>query len=239
MRKLVGLLAFFLLIPTASSMSFGSIPSTTSLELYKGEQGIFKVYFFNLGERKIYVNLEAEYPKELKVEIWPKRLELKSEITSFPHECEDCGWLALSDGRYVRITPVYVSVRIPKKISTNLYKIKLIAVATSPKEGGEGIRQSLAQVREITLKAYVHGQVSEILEEYNFTNYTFEERNFSLPITGKATIPEVEEKEEGEKTGISLPTGFLTLTEEQKRAFDVGIVITALLGIILIVRILR
>ena len=161
----IGTLGILLLSTLVSAdISLGSIADVDSLTLSKGKIGEFKVSLFNLGDKPLYISLNAEYPREVKVEIHPKKLTLESEITGSPNAGGE--WFVLRDGRtYVRTYPVYVYVKIPPEISKNLYKIKLIVTASDLKElKGKGITQNLAQVREITFTAYVPGSVDRDVE---------------------------------------------------------------------------
>ena len=154
-------------IAGADSISLGSVSDIDSITLNPGEQGVFRLYFFNMGNEPIDVNIKADYPSDLRVEIHPQTMTIEREITRNPSS--DGEWFILADGMtFVRLHRVDVYVKIPSGISTNLYKVKLSAVATrSGISSMNGITQSLAQVRETTLKIYVPGTVRRTREDSN------------------------------------------------------------------------
>lgn len=144
----------------SSEIKFGSIANINYLTINKDGIGEFKVSFLNMGEEDLRVRLRAEYPQDVRVEISPNELTIREEVMDMPN-CSSCEWFVLRDGMtYARAYPVYVYIKIPSEISRNLYRIKLIATAeTVEKSRTTGIKQGLAQVREITLTAYVPGSV--------------------------------------------------------------------------------
>lgn len=144
----------------SADITLGSIADVNYLTLNPGEIGEFKASFFSLGDDAINIKLTAEYPDDLRVEMHPEEFTIDSEITGSPNSGGE--WFVLRDGKtYARTYPVRIYVRIPSQISRNLYRIKIIATAKNTEElSKKGIRQSLAQVREITLTAYVPGEVA-------------------------------------------------------------------------------
>lgn len=154
-------------IAGADSISLGSISDIDSITLNPGEQGVFRLYFFNMGNEPIDINIKADYPSDLRVEIHPEVMTIEKEITRSPSSNGE--WFILADGMtFVRLHRVDVYVKIPSGISTNLYKVKLSAIATrSGISSMNGITQSLAQVRETTLRIYVPGTVRRTREGNN------------------------------------------------------------------------
>lgn len=146
----------------SAEITLGSITDVKFLTLQKGGMGKFKASFFNLGNETLKLEFDLEYPRELRVEIQPKELTIEPGIMD-PSDCNSCEFFILKDGKtYTRTHPVYVYVKIPSDISRNLYRIRLIATARSKQGSGDsGIRQSLAQVREVTFEAYVPGSVKD------------------------------------------------------------------------------
>ena len=167
-------------------ITLGSMADVNSLTIQKGEIGRFKISFFNLGNDPLKVEFSTEYPNELRVELDPKKLTLyPGTATSSPSECsgsEECEWFILNDGKsYVRVHPVYIYVKIPSEISRNFYRIKINAIASNINDNSknkEGIKQSLAQVREFTLSAYVPGKTTGKEIEYGYEEE--KESNLSL-----------------------------------------------------------
>jgi len=158
--KIVLVVGIFLLSVLADAISLGSSSDVNYLTLKPGAYGVFETSFFNMGEEPIKVEFEVEYPSDLRIEVVPGELALENELTDNPDSSGS--WLILDGGkRYVKTHPVRVYVKIPPTISRNIYRIKLIATATGKESsGGGGFRQSLAQVREIPLTAYVPGRVN-------------------------------------------------------------------------------
>jgi hypothetical protein len=189
------LISIFLISNFVSAgITLGSIVDINSLTIEKGEIGRFKASFFNLGDKPIKVEFHVEYSKELRVEIDPEELILYSgDITSAPDcsDTEECEWFILRDGRtYARVYPIYIYVKIPSEVSKNFYKIKLTAIASDLEKSDEGgIRQNLAQVREIILTAYVPGRTKES-EKIEFDYDDEEERLKSLKEAYKKMIYE-------------------------------------------------
>jgi len=174
MKKIMGtVIVIYIIVITlmesviADSISLGSISDINSMTLKPGEQGVFRAYFFNMGNNPISVDIDAEYPSDLRVEIHPKELRIEKETTENPSANDT--YLILADGKtYAKLHRVNVYIKIPSRISTNLYKVKLIARAVSSEmEEREGITQSLIQVREIPLTIYVPGVVSGRTRERN------------------------------------------------------------------------
>lgn len=181
MKKVItGLyLMAFLACSSHAEMTLGSIADVHYLTLEKGDIGDYKASFFNMGDRKLYLEFSLEYPNDLKVEISPKKLTLYPGVED-TENCNGCEFFILSDGKtYVRTYPVHVYVKIPPEISRNIYEVKLVAKAKSSGDDDvEGIRQSMVQVREIIFTAYVPGTLktgglldgkTSIIEEYDDT----------------------------------------------------------------------
>jgi len=158
--KIELVVGIFLLSVLAGATSLGSSSDVNYLTLEPGAYGVFEASFFNMGEEPIKVEFEVEYPSDLRIEVVPGELALENEVTDNPDSSGS--WLILDGGkRYVKTHPVRVYVKIPPTISRNIYRIKLIATATGKESsGGGGFRQSLVQVREIPLTAYVPGRVN-------------------------------------------------------------------------------
>jgi hypothetical protein len=224
-----------------------------SLVLGKGEIGEYAVSFFNLCEDPINLELSTEYPSDLRVEIHPPQIILKSEITNIPSKCEDCSWFILSNGgypgRYAKTHPIRIYVKIPSEVSRNLYNLKITATATTASSGGQGLRQQLAQVREIYLKAYVGGTVEKPPQQFNNTQIPLTPSDFEGSSQGTALSAEEPEwqtggmEKQGQTTqagGSQLPSGQISLadkeeTEKQGHSdwFNYAIVFLILLVIII------
>lgn len=223
-KKLFVLILIFSMIHFSSVLSvlnLGSLSSVSHLVLNKGEEGIFKLSFFTLGEEPVHLSIDSEHAEELKVMIVPKELTLKREVTKTPYPCEDCGWFVLKDGEtYAKTTPVYVYVRVPEKITRNLYRIKVTATATSsePPSSGSGIRQSLVQAREFVLTISVPGDVFRPTETTNLTVERMKIEKIESNVSGRRVSNESERR-------ISLPTGFITLSKEQEQTVWVGFLV--------------
>ena len=192
MKKLLFGLCVTLLITAAhGQMTLGSIADIRSLSLEKGDIGDFKASFFSLGDKPLYLDYTLEYPNDLRVEIYPKKLTVRPGATD-TSDCSGCEFFILADGKtYVRTYPVHVYVKIPPEISRNIYEIKLTVKARDSDNGeGNGIQQSMVQVREITFTAYVPGDIkaggimdgkTNVLEEYKT------ETNYSNPVDTPGT----------------------------------------------------
>ncbi|MBN2014261.1 MAG: hypothetical protein JW778_03685 [Candidatus Altiarchaeota archaeon] len=164
MKRFVGfgilLCILFLVLHVEAKISLGSTSDVNGLDLKPGEYAVFSASFFNMGDESLDVDLEVEYPSDLRIEVVPSELRMESSITGNPSSPGE--WLILDGGkRYVKTHPVEVYLKIPSTISRNTYNIKLIATAKgSESAGGEGFKQSLVQVREVVFTAKVPGQVS-------------------------------------------------------------------------------
>ncbi|MEA3255724.1 MAG: hypothetical protein U9Q22_07825 [Candidatus Altiarchaeota archaeon] len=163
MKKIVVPLVLFICFmnTVSAGITLGSTSGENHLKLMKGDIGRFKTMFFNLGDNPLSLELTAEHPKDLKVEISPNKLTLNSEVTSDPN-CVDCEWFILKDGRsYARVHPVYIYVKIPLGVTKNHYNLKITAIASDINEKEtEGVTQSLVQVREFTFSIYVPGAIT-------------------------------------------------------------------------------
>ena len=221
---LIGILLFLPLV-NSSTINLGTIPDLTTLHLKKGDEGIFKISFFTLGDDPVNVKIKAEYPEDLSVTIIPDSFTLHKEVTTSPYECAKCGWFVLKDGKtFAKTTPVYIHVRIPSKISRNLYEVKLIATATSSgSTPTAGMSQSLVQSREFTLKAFVSGSI-----ETPSLNYTKPE-TLTIKKVGTAntttTPPGIMNI-----TGL-IPKGWITLPKEQKENVQNWIIIISVIAV--------
>ena len=229
---IVSLIVLGIGIHTAlAGLSLGSMVNKNDLTLTKGSSGVFKVSFFNLGNERLYVDLDAEYPRELRVDIYPSSLVLDSEITTTPYRCDDCGWFVLKDGKtWVKTKPVYITVKVPGKITRNDYRIKLIATARTAGGGNKGgMRQTLSHVREINLNLYVPGKTVEVEEILNMTEEELfggveeeeEKEEYQEP-----TMGELFEKTRKEET---VPTGKAILAQETQNIVNIAVI--AVIGI--------
>ena len=232
-----------LLIPSfiTATINLGSMVNVGHLTLNKGESGTYKISFFTLGDEELLLTLTSEHPEEVRVDIHPSKLILRAEKTKTPYACSDCGWFVLNDGEtYVKTIPVYVRLTIPQQISRNFYKIKIIAVATpkSPENTGKGIKQTLAQAREITLTAYVPGRTSPSIETVNLTTERMWIRKIMNPSrkTGEGGSILDHALNLGrtlDKIGEKLPTGFIIIPKH--RAEKGIIVLFTILAMILLI----
>lgn len=161
MKKIpTALLIIFLLNGVnASEISFGSITGTTSMDIEAGESGVFSMYFFNIGSNPIDLELKADCPSDIRVDIVPRRRTLHSEITSDPDPYST--YFIMGDGKtFARIYPVKIQVRMPDAISKHIYRIKITAIAKASEESrGSGVRQEMAQVRQYTLTVHTSGTI--------------------------------------------------------------------------------
>ena len=222
-----------LVMPFASAQKncLGHSLNVDSLSIDKGKQGVYSVSFFNLCEDPLHLDLRTENSPDLRIEIHPGDLLLTSEITNTPHSCEDCSWFVLSrggySGRYAKMYNVKVYVKIPSQITQNLYGIKLIATATPTSDTPEGqIRQTLAQIREINLRAYVSGSLSPgALRPGTPINYTridpsdligSEQEDSELQSgTSDFEVEKPKASQQPGSTGVGdTPSGYLTLSED-------------------------
>ncbi|MBN2251838.1 MAG: hypothetical protein JW724_07180 [Candidatus Altiarchaeota archaeon] len=196
-----------------AAITLGSITDVKFLNLQKGDIGEFKASFFSLGDEPLDLEFEIEYPKELRQEIYPQKLTIYPGITDTSN-CDDCEYFILRDGRtYVKTYPVYVYIKIPSEISRNLYEIRLIATART-KEGSSasGIKQSMAQVREVVFNAYVPGSLKEksFLETENVvsngSDYDADEE-LRLEYRSRASSGESNEETRGREQSTSAVSG--------------------------------
>lgn len=227
---LLGATLLILLISPANVSAKSCLGHTVDVDskvLAKGEIGEYSVTFFNLCEDPINLQLSAENPSDLRVEIHPPQVVLESEITNTPSKCEDCRWFVLSEGgypgKYARVHPVKIYVKIPKEVSRNLYNIKITATATTAGlSSSQGLRQQLAQIREINLKAYVGGTVEKPPQTSNktITPPTFSDSGGDSQGTDlRAEEPEWQtggvekQSQSGQAGGSQLPSGQISLAD--------------------------
>ena len=176
----------------SAEITLGSIADVKYQKLQKGDIAEFKASFFNLGDTSLELEFDLDHPSELKTEMYPKKLVLHPMKKSV-ESCEDCEFFILNDGKtYVRTYPVYVYVKIPPEISRNLYDIRLTATARQREDvESSGIKQSVAQVREIVFNAYVQGEVKKgsVAEnkELNVSGFDSEKKDDTNTGTGSGT----------------------------------------------------
>jgi len=151
---------------SAEVISFGSTVDIKQLTIMPGEQKAFKVSFFNMGPDAIQVDFLGRYVSDLRVEITPAPLTLPTGRTTNPTSEPGKEWFVLSDGRtYVETKPVYVYVRVPSELTSNTYKVTLIATAKATgRSASTGFSQKMYQTREITFDIYSPGEVSRSRE---------------------------------------------------------------------------
>jgi hypothetical protein len=276
MIKLGILVGVFLLsIIADATISLGSSSDVNYIRLEPGSYGVLSASFFNMGEEQIDVRFEVEYPSDLRIEVFPTKLTLNNELTNNP--TSPGSWLILDGGkRYVKTYPVDIYVKTPTYISRSTYKIKLIATATGKDgSGGEGFRQSMAQVREVMFTVYVPGRITReetevVRKDASYGDGIKEEAKESLTQTGyqggtsaqggsEPTRTDAIEKEDSQdnpeenrespigitrdekgNTDINLPTGKISLSNEQtETAIDVGLITLIISVASLMVRVLK
>ena len=212
MDKKIWIFAFlfsvFVILPNSLAINLGSSAITPlTATVNKGESYVFRFSLFTLSPKEINLRIRAVYPEDLVVIISPPQVSLKKEISSRPYSCSNCVWIAYGD-KYIKAIPVDVYVKVPPKISTNVYKVKLYAEALSKKESlSKGFYQQVIPSfqYEITLK--VRG-IIDVLPEANISKVKVSEIKIN---------PEKYLEKSKEENVPTVPTGFLILKSESNQ----------------------
>ena len=170
------MLAYLVLSSSAYAVSLGDIPPTQKMvQLKPGESIKLKMGFFTTGDKDVVVQLAQLTPIESSST--GKDLEFYfldennnrigsvvvegNSMTQSPDSNSE--WFVLSDGKtYVKVTPVYIFIRVPNKPTFYRNKYNLVISAkTVPENAGAGmITQKLAQERLYNIEVIISGVVA-------------------------------------------------------------------------------
>ncbi|MFB6292555.1 MAG: hypothetical protein ABEI58_04140 [Candidatus Nanohaloarchaea archaeon] len=131
------------LVGSASAASFGSFPYDTS----RTSEGntTFEIGVFNLGDRKLELEMVSDTPAGVEVVFPQKTMVLPpSRTTKNP---AGSGWLSLGDGRYVEVR------RVPFRVLSHepgKHRVKVSVRASRPSgvEEGDRTRQKVVRVNQ-------------------------------------------------------------------------------------------
>ena len=226
------LVAVMLAVQTAfAAINLGSIASSTSATVPPGGTARFRIVLFTL-EESVDAHIRSEHDPDISVSISPADTTLTAQKTQSPSSCENCVWVVLADGRtYARAVPVDIYVKIPEKVSKNVYNVKVIADASphNPYIVTKGISQRLVQSREFYFRVYVPSTpVLPTVEKPEVQPIIEKELN---PTPTTVAPPKTQQNQP------SMPTGFITLTKQQQTNLTkYAIIIAGLSAVALILR---
>jgi len=168
--------AYLLLSSFAYAVSLGDIPPTQKLvQLKPGESIKLKMGFFTMDDNDIVVQLSQLTPiessstgKDLEFYFLDENnnrigsvVVKGNSMTQNPDSNSE--WFVLSDGKtYVRVTPVYLFIRVPNKPTfyKNRYNLVISAKTIPESTAGGTITQKLAQERLYNIEVIISGVVA-------------------------------------------------------------------------------
>jgi len=176
MKKLIVLLLLILLVPVAQAgyRSLGSVlQSEPHITIYKGRAGEFRMLFFNLGDKTVYLKLEIEgAPKTWKTTVYSPKLTGSYirldpvKPTPNPKPSLYSSWVYFNDTYVIEATPVTLNIHVPHGAGGGVFPVKVSAftmpVSTSNQQG---IKQLMSLGREFEFRVTVPGSPEPIKPE--------------------------------------------------------------------------
>jgi hypothetical protein len=221
-------LAFVIMIVLSSqayALSFGAYVNTNEIDLYRGQEGSFKLSFYSRDDGPIEFSLSAERYPEGFIISYPETFELNSGST---------GNYIIIENEYVEVKTINVMVSVPQNAKSGLNEIllKAIPVNQDSQEGTLGVNAE----KTFLLKVNVLGgdvpasQQTETVEKPDKEIQEEENIETEMPETEPAAESKEENLEGSEETSAS---GMYLIGNDRIIFWGISIAVIALLSFII------
>ena len=196
-----------------AAVSLGSVQGRNCAEIAKGGETQFRFFVFNAhGEGMLHLNLDAEYPFGLGVEIWPKSLSLPYIPLGEVQQAEGYEILSTNQGN-IMVRPVVVKVFSTNDTAPGEYEIRVTASTRS-----SGGMMGVSQVRAFRFRVRVLEEGGEEKEDMIEEDMLAKEKPAGEE--GSGSEERGTEKRRGEDNENKKPGGGNILTKHIEDARD-------------------
>lgn len=150
LRKISAASLLFVLVASASALSFGSFSGIESKTVYS-DTAEFSVSVFNMGENPVNLEINSEKVDGADL-IHPDSMTIApSKVTRTPGD--DSEWFLLEDGRYVSVQNIPVEITTLSDTGRYDFDVSLSASSGSTGSGSSGAVQNIVQTRSYSFEA--------------------------------------------------------------------------------------